>query len=130
IATQIENLEVGPEPFELLGTADAAGADTGSAGQCAEASGFQRDEHIADRRTFQNRGKLKSRIENRRHIFKTVDGEVHIAAIERVLEFLDEDSLIDDSFDLSDLAQRNIRAAIAGRLDDPAFHAQLRDRGE
>ena len=102
----------------MLRASHAAGADPRALFQSVEATGLFRKQDIADRSALQSRSEPEARIEHRRHILEAVHRDIDRSIVQRFLQFLDENALVESSLGLRDICQRDIRAAVARGGDD------------
>lgn len=115
VAAQCGDSEVGPQRQQLRDASQAGGSDQSAARQGGDVVEPIGDERITRILALQHRGQLEAVGQMHGHVLERVNGQVRVAALERQLEFLDEQALA------ANLGQRAIEDLVAARR-----HAQQR----
>ena len=110
-------MDVRPQPFDLFGAADAAGADGRLHRKRRQTAGLPHDQHVADRSALQDGGEQVAILQHRRQVFQAVHRDVDFSGGQRFFDFLDENAFIEGSLRFCHVGQGNVGAAVAGGFD-------------
>ena len=120
VAAQVENRKIGPHGGQLGFTPQARGADPGAVRQGGHTGAVVGEKGVP--RGFPGRNDADEQPLGQfgGHVLHRVDGKVHFAGEQRVLDFLDEQSLA------ADLGQRHVQDSVPLGGDLHQFNPHLR----